>query len=159
MNIKCNECGFPLSGEENICPECGNPIMESKEKIKGESADLRLHDDFARFYQGFFLFRAIYLENLTSSSDDASRINVINEILLAANILIRFILWASLMLIPISILFCTIIFIPFSILLFKSWLEKLLNKYWIPVYKLHLRLNQRYWISMYQSVKSNSLEV
>ena len=119
MNTNCLECGYPLSGTEKACPECGCPITFTDENIKGDAIDLRLHEDFARFYQGFFLFRATYIDILTTSPDEASRINIINELWLAWNIICRFTLWVSLMLIPISILFCTIIFIPYSISLAK----------------------------------------
>lgn len=159
MNTNCLECGYPLSGTEKACPECGCPITFTDENIKGDAIDLRLHEDFARFYQGFFLFRATYIDILTTSPDEASRINIINELWLAWNIICRFILWASLMLIPISILFCTIIFIPYSISLAERWLADLSIKYWLPLSKLCDRLHQRYWISMSQAVKSKSLDI
>lgn len=159
MNTNCLECGYPLSGTEKACPECGCPITFTDENIKGDAIDLRLHEDFARFYQGFFLFRATYIDVLTSSPEDASRVNIINELWLAWNITVRLILWISLMLIPLSILFCTIIFIPYSISLAERWLADLSIKYWLPLSKLLNRLHQRYWISMSQAVKSKSLDI
>ena len=161
----CDECGYSLSGAEKVCPECGNPL---------EDVNIEYDDyDYSKFYNCSWWLRPFHF----SSEKDSEKENFdqLNDIYLLGAIIFRMILKALIVIVVyyISSLILNIILInadATSLLPFVNMiigigviiaviycLLKGLAKYWVPCHRTFRRINKRYWMAMYKSIKNNTI--
>ena len=58
MKTTCKECGYPLSGAEKVCPECGSPIQNGN--VLTDENVLIDDYDYSQFYDCSWLLRPWY---------------------------------------------------------------------------------------------------
>ena len=54
-DVECRNCGFPLNGEENFCPNCGQ---------KNDFRRINLGEMISQFFSGFFAFDNLFFRTL-----------------------------------------------------------------------------------------------
>ena len=176
----CSQCGFPLKGNEEICPECGLKLFNEQtfntttiedDTINHRTDNKQTDDwDYSQYKGGVFsywLFKcptAKYKDSYDS----------LNDTLLLGNLACRIIwhtFWPYFLICLVNILMtpiyadlgqaCVIItsLLAFIFLIYCLIirLPKAIGKYWVPLHRTWRRINKRYWLNMYKAVKNNNI--
>lgn len=174
MKTTCKECGYPLSGTEKVCPECGCPI-QCGSPIQNENIILDDYD-YSQFYNCNWLLRPWHFSH--NKDSEKENFDQLNDFFLLGAIAFRIILRALLAYIIITIanwilnlilveadapnlvfLITNLIVGIGTIVAVIYYAFKGLAKYWVPFLRTSRRMHKRYWISMAQAVKSKTLDV
>ena len=170
MAIICNECGFPLSGNENKCPKCGNPIhSNNSDSLLSPKTD---NWDYTQYREG--IFQHWYFK--CKKKDEADSYGALNDTLLLFNLIFRAIwtvVWPLILIWIVCVLFSLSssaagipyasyviiilgIFITIFLLLFYL-IPNAIQKFWVPFHRTWRRINKRYWINIHKAIKENDI--
>lgn len=184
MALTCKECGYPLKGHENSCPECGCPtefnVNESYTTSPSKSKIIPSQTDnwvYSQYQNGIFRKWHFTCPN----KDMASSYDTLNDILLLFNLIFRAI-WSLfwplaiiriayyifvLIIGTINPIDTAIILILVQIVLILgcvfyalvNLIPKVMHKYWVPFHRTWRRINKRYWVNMHKAIESDNINI